>query len=137
MLLLKYIYFCFYINLKYLIIHDHIDLTQHFDALHACCSCDLLIKWLYVDHKIYILLADNVKLKTKFDSILRIYASNVSSKNNLIKTKIFLKSLLWLIRMFIIWNFSINENVTTYSMLIFYMIISMIFCSNKHFRYFF
>ena len=60
MLLLKYIYFCFYIILKYLIIHDHADLIQHFDALHACCSNDLFIKYLYVNHKIYILFADNV-----------------------------------------------------------------------------
>ena len=63
---LKYIYFCLYINLKYLAIHDHTDLTRHFDAFHACCSDDLSIKCLYVDHKIYILLADNA-----FSSIFR------------------------------------------------------------------
>ena len=56
---LKYIYLCFYINLKYLITHDYIDLTRHFDAFHACYSDDLFIKCLYIDHKIYILFADN------------------------------------------------------------------------------
>ena len=79
----------------------------------------------------------DVKLKTKFNSILKTCASNVLLKNYLIKTKIFLKSLLWSARMFIVWNFSIIENVTTYSMFIFYIIMSMIFCSNKHRRYFF
>ena len=59
---LKYIYFCLYINLKYLITHDHTDLTQHFDALHACCSNDLLTKCLYADHRTYILLADIINI---------------------------------------------------------------------------
>ena len=56
----EYIYFCFYIVLRYLITHDHTDLTQHFDALHACCSDNLPFKCLYADHKTYILLADSV-----------------------------------------------------------------------------
>ena len=59
-MLLKYICFCFYINLKYLIIHDYTDLIQHFDAFHACCSDDFSIKCLYIDHKTFILLVDNV-----------------------------------------------------------------------------
>ena len=62
MLFLKYICSCFYIDLRYLITHDHTDLTQHFDALHACCSDDLPTKCLYVDHRIYILLADIVMI---------------------------------------------------------------------------
>ena len=78
-----------------------------------------------------------VRLKTKFDLILKTCASNVLSKSYSTKTKIFLKSLSWSIRMLIVWNFSIIKNVTTYSMLIFYMIMSMTFCSNKHSRYFF
>ena len=44
----------------------------------------------------------DVKLKTKFNSILKICASNVSSRNYLIRTKIFLKSLLWSVRMLIV-----------------------------------
>ena len=79
----------------------------------------------------------DVRLKTKFDSILKTCASNVSSRSYLIKMKISSKSLLWSIRMFIVWNFPIIENVTTYSMLIFYIIMSMIFCSDKHSQYLF
>ena len=79
----------------------------------------------------------DVRWKTKFNSILKTCVSNVSSRNYSTKTKIFSRSLLWSIRMLIVWNFSITENVTMYSMLIFYMIMSMIFCLNKHFRYFF
>ena len=100
-------------------------------------------KWLELkfDKKNMLIVIKNtfldVRLKTKFNLILKICASNVSSKNYLTRTKIFLKSLLWSTRMFIVWNFSITENVTTYSMLIFYIIMSMIFCPNKHLRYFF
>ena len=79
----------------------------------------------------------DVRWKTKFNLILKTCVSNVSSRSYSTKTKILSRSLLWSARMLIIWNFSIIENVTTYSMLIFYMIMSMIFCLNKHFRYFF
>ena len=60
-MLLKYIYFCLYINLKYLVTHDHIHLIQHIDALHAYCSDDLSSKCLYADCRIFILFADIVK----------------------------------------------------------------------------
>ena len=79
----------------------------------------------------------DVKLKIKFNLILKICVSNVLSKNYSIKTKIFSKSLLWLICMFIIWISSIIKNVTTCSMFIFYITMSMTFCSNKHLQYLF
>ena len=44
----------------------------------------------------------NVRLKTKFDSILEICASNVSSRSYSTRTKIFSRLLLWSIRMFIV-----------------------------------
>ena len=79
----------------------------------------------------------NVRLKTKFNSILETCASNVSSKNYSTRTKVSLRLLLWSARMLTVWNSSITENATMYSMLIFYIIMSMILCSNKHPRYFF
>ena len=80
---LKYIYFCFYINLKYLIIHDHIDLIQHFDAFHTCCLNDFFIKYLYVNYKIYILFVDNVNdvqyLIANYYFVFAVISLNVSS----------------------------------------------------------
>ena len=62
-MLLKYIYFCLYIDLKYLVIYDHTYLIQHIDAFHARCLNDLSFKCLYIDYKIFILFADNVSNK--------------------------------------------------------------------------
>ena len=84
---LKYIYFCLYINLRYLVIHDHTDLTQHFDAFHACCSDDLFIKCLYVDHKIYILLVDNVTKKNTNRIIRRVLNTQNIKKNEIVAKK--------------------------------------------------
>ena len=46
------------LDIQHLITHDYIDLTQHFDAFHACYLNNLFIKCLYADHKIYILFVD-------------------------------------------------------------------------------
>ena len=128
--------------------------VQNENVVNAYTSMNMSKKWiksmksfkfkwlkLKLDKKNMSIVIENtfldVKLKTEFDSILKICASNVSSRNYSTKTKIFSKSLSWSVRMFIVWNFSIIENITTYSMFIFYMIMSMILCSNKHSRYFF
>ena len=86
-MLLKYIYFCLYINFRYLIIYDYTDLIRHFDAFYVCCSDDLFIKYLYVDHKIYILLVDNISLTFKLiKKIVNFVFHEIDSNATFVKT---------------------------------------------------
>ena len=102
-MLLKYIYFCLYINLRYLVIYDYTHLIQHLNDLYAYYLNDLFSKYLYADYRIFILFADNVS-STSFTSIL----INISAdyKTKVSSTKFF--------HLLCVRNFSFNNNVNLF-----------------------